>query len=164
MMPRTTFFPRFRRLGGLSALVVVSTPLACTPPAAQGTVPTVTTAPPADTAFFAEAPAYVSAPVASSAAAAHVAKKVSVSMPAVPACLTCHRAGGRGAPFVFAGTAFADKAATKGAADIEIRIVDAKGNAMTAHTDADGNFWLKGATSLAKPARAGARNAQAAPT
>jgi hypothetical protein len=161
MMLRTTSSARPVGLGKLSAFLAASTLLACAPPVSQATAPTGTAAPPADTTFFAGEPAYVSAPGATSAAAAHVAKKVSVSMPAVPACLTCHRSGGRGTPFVYAGTAFADKAATRGAADIEIRVVDAKGNATTAHTDADGNFWVKGAAPLAKPARAGARNAQA---
>jgi hypothetical protein len=141
-------------------LLLVGAALACTPPAEPNFAPTVSAPPPADTAFFAEGPAYASAPVATSAAAAHLAKKVSVSMPAVPACLTCHKGGGRGAAFLFAGTIFSDKAATRGAADVEIRVVDAKGVATTVHSDADGNFWSKGATSLAKPARVGARNAQ----
>jgi hypothetical protein len=136
-------------------------PLACTPPTEPSVAPTTVGAPPpVDTAFFAAGPAYASAPVSSSAAAAHIAKKVSVSMPAVPACLTCHKPGGHGVSFLFAGTIFADKAATRGAPDIEIRVVDAKGVATSVHSDADGNFWAKGG-SLAKPAKAGARNASA---
>jgi hypothetical protein len=164
MMMRKTSFTRIR-LGELVTLLFACVTLACAPPAEQGagpaTAPASTAAPPADTSFFAGGPGYASSPVANSAAAAHLAKKVSVSMPAVPACLKCHRGGGHGTPFVFAGTAFTDKAATRGASDIEIRVVDARGTAMTAHTDADGNFWVKGGAQLAKPARAGARNAQA---
>ena len=162
MTLRSTSTRCFTRRSEWIMLLLVSAKLACAPqPVEPSVAPTVSTPPPADTAFFAEGPAYASALVATSAAAAHVAKKVSVSMPAVPACLTCHKAGGRGAAFVFAGTIFADKAATRGAADVEIRVVDAKGVATTVHSDADGNFWAKGAPSLAKPARAGARNAQA---
>ena len=92
------------------ALMVASAPLSCAPPqeAPSTAAPTATAAPPADTAFFADAPPYASAPVEKSAAAAHVAKKVSVSMPAVPACLTCHKPGGKGAPFLFADYSYYD--------------------------------------------------------
>jgi len=152
------------RLSSLIMLALTSAPSACDPPATTSSAgaPAVNAPAPVDTAFFAQAPAFESAPVAKSAAAAHVAKKVSVSMPAVPACLTCHKPGGRGTPFLFAGTIFADKAASRGAADVEIRVMDAKGVATAVHTDADGNFWAKGTTPLSKPVKVGARNAQTA--
>ena len=73
--------------------------------------------------------------------------------------LVVPQSGRKGAPFVFAGTVFADKAASRGAPDVEIRVVDAKGSAISVHSDADGNFWVKGGAPLAKPARVGARNA-----
>src|SRR6266851_2909510 len=103
MMLRTSSIPHLIRLGELVTLFVATIALACAPPAEQGSGAAATPAsssapPPTDTTFFGGASGYVSAPVATSAAAAHLAKKVSVSMPAVPACLTCHRAGGHGTP------------------------------------------------------------------
>src|SRR5215472_3004400 len=147
------------------AVVGLSTALACEPqPRREAAAPpptaSATTAPPsaADTGFFSGAPAYESSRVQTSAAAAHKAKKVSVSMPSVPACLRCHKAGGGAVPFLFAGTVFADHAATRGAADVEVRVVDGSGTATSVHSDANGNFWVKGTGSLGK-AHAGGRSA-----
>ena len=84
-------------------------------------------------------------------------------MPSVPACLRCHKAGGGAVPFLFAGTVFADHAATRGAADVEVRVVDGSGTATSVHSDANGNFWVKGTGSLGK-AHAGGRSASSVRT
>ncbi len=124
--------------------------------ACGGSSPPAQTAAPAEKTLFTGAPAYASAPIVASAAAAHAAK----GAPAPgnkTACLTCHKAGGTGPAFVFGGSVFADGDGKKGAPDIEVRVVDAKGTAVSVHSDADGNFWAKG-DALTGPAHAGARN------
>jgi hypothetical protein len=113
-------------------------------------------APPAAKNVFVDAPAYASAPVARSASAAHAAKGA-VAPGNKTACLSCHKAGGAAPAFSFAGTVFADTAATKGGADVEVRVLDGKGQSLAVHSDADGNFWLAGAP-VATPIHAGVRN------
>lgn len=85
--------------------------------------------------------------------------------PAGKACLSCHDGTGKsGAPaFLFAGTVYADKAATKPAVKAEVRILGADGKGLSAYTDANGNFFFReGAGQMAVPAVAGARNAAGA--
>lgn len=110
---------------------------------------------------FTGAPAYASGPVASTAAAAHAAKK----LPALTkdtACLSCHKTGGSAPSFVFGGTVFTADDGKTGLADAELRFVDDKGNASSAHSDADGNFWLKGPSVTVETGKAGARKAAVA--
>ncbi len=112
----------------------------------------------AEKTIFTDAPAYASQPVAASAASAHAAKKQAAPNLST-ACLSCHKAGGTAPQFVIAGTVYADAAGTKGAPDVEIRVADASGNGTSVHSDADGNFWVKGTTAFAGPGHAGARDA-----
>jgi hypothetical protein len=113
---------------------------------------------PASTAknVFADSPAYASAPVARSASAAHSAKGASAPG-GKTACLSCHKSGGTAPAFTFGGTVFSDPAGTKGGADLEVRVLDGKGQSLAVHSDADGNFWLAGAA-VATPIHAGVRN------
>jgi hypothetical protein len=115
--------------------------------------------PVAETTIFSSAPAFAasSQTTTSIAAAAHAAKNVAAPSKST-ACLSCHKQGGSAPSFAFAGTIYGDKDATKGAADIEIRLTDANGAAMSVHADADGNFWAKGAA-LTGTAHVGARSA-----
>jgi hypothetical protein len=117
----------------------------------------VPAAPAAEKTIFTDAPAYAMQPVATTAAAAHAAKSVAAPSKATP-CLGCHKAGGAAPAFAFAGTVYADKDATKGAAGVEVRVADASGAGASVFADADGNFWSKGTPSSA-PGHAGARNA-----
>jgi hypothetical protein len=104
---------------------------------------------------FTDATAYASAPPARTAAAAHSAKGVAAPGAKTP-CLGCHKDGGAAPAFTFAGTIFADDGMSKGSADVEVRVADASGKGVSAHSDADGNFWVQG-PALALPAHAGAR-------
>jgi cytochrome c553 len=105
---------------------------------------------------FTGAPAYASSPVASTAAAAHAAKKLAVPSKET-ACLSCHKTGGTAPSFVFGGTVFTADDGKTALADAEIRFVDDKGTASSAHSDADGNYWLKGPSVTAETGKAGAR-------
>jgi hypothetical protein len=107
--------------------------------------------------IFSEVPAFASQSVSATAASAHAAKGAPAPSKETP-CLGCHKAGGSASPFAFAGTVYADKDATKGAAGVEVRVADSSGPTASVFTDADGNFWSKG-TPLKGPAHAGARNA-----
>jgi len=105
---------------------------------------------------FTGAPAYASAPVATTAAAAHAAKKLPAPSKET-ACLSCHKTGGTAPSFVFAGTVFSSDDGKSPLADAEVRFVDDKGAASSAHSDADGNFWSKGPSVLTEGGKAGAR-------
>jgi cytochrome c553 len=108
------------------------------PPVDSGTDTSVATT------AFTGAGAYASQQPATSAAMSHSNKGVGVVPNKDAACLTCHKNGGNGPVFLFAGTAFLDKAGTMVAADKEIRVRSkADGTAYIAHSDADGNFWFK---------------------
>ena len=101
------------------------------------------------TTAFTGAGAYASQQPATSAKMTHVNKGVGVVPAKDQACLTCHKNGGSGVEFLFAGTAFLDKAGTMAAADKEIRVrAKSDGTGYISHSDADGNFWFK----LAAPA------------
>jgi hypothetical protein len=84
--------------------------------------------------------------------------------PAGLACLSCH--GGQKpniTRFLFAGTVWTSAAATTPAAQVEVRVVGADGSALSAYSDANGNFFfLAGNDPLSAPAHAGVRDAQGA--
>ena len=134
--------PIVSMLAGLAAACGGAAPAPASPPAAKN--------------LFSEAPPYASAPVARTAAAAHAAKGAPAPSFKTP-CLSCHKSGGSAPAFSFGGTVYADVTATKGAPDVEVRVLDAKGQSTTTHSDADGNFWLAGAP-VAAPIHSGVRS------
>jgi hypothetical protein len=73
-------------------------------------------------------------------------------------CLSCHN-GTTCMKFDFAGTVWFAPDYTSGAADVEVRIIDANDLAYSVHSDVDGNFWHRADTSLAMPALSGVRTA-----
>ncbi len=101
---------------------------------------------------FSGAPAYVSAPPAIRANDQHTAPVTGKP------CLDCHDGSGSSIKFDFAGTVWVAPAKTQPAADVEVRIIDAKGFARHTHSDVDGNFWHHSSTDLLLPAFSGARN------
>jgi hypothetical protein len=110
---------------------------------------------------FSGAPAFASKPVATAASAktAHAAAGQATPNKDL-ACLSCHGPGTNNAQFLAAGSVYTNTAGTTPAADYEVRVVDAKGAAFSAHTDEDGNFRIDppiaGTTG---PYMTGARNA-----
>ncbi|CAN5804275.1 hypothetical protein BH09MYX1_BH09MYX1_43830 [soil metagenome] len=108
---------------------------------------------------FTGAGAYTSNQPAMSAKAIHTSKGVGTVPNQMAACLDCHKNGGSGPEFLFAGSAFADMNAAAGAPNKEIR-VRSKGNGTgyIAHSDADGNFWLKPGVAGYYPALSGIRD------
>ena len=108
---------------------------------------------------FTGAGAYASQQPATSAKTFHNNNGVGVVPNKDAACLTCHKSGGSGAVFLFAGSAFLDKAGTMVAADKEIRVRSkADGTGYIAHSDADGNFWFKLTAANFYPATTGMRD------
>lgn len=69
----------------------------------------------------------------------------------------CHSAGGEGPRFIAGGTIYKDKAGTMPAAQIEVRLRDNNGGSLIAHTDANGNFFFRGA-GVTLPALTGVRD------
>jgi hypothetical protein len=140
-------------------------------PAAPGGPAPAPAPTPANASAFAGAPAYVatlgpSTIDTSGKGNGHLSFNA-LGNPAGKACLNCHDGGGKGgAPgFLFAGTVFEDKAATKPAVRAEVRVVGADGKGLSAYTDVNGNFFFRvGAGAFTVPAIAGARNATAART
>jgi hypothetical protein len=87
--------------------------------------------------------------------------------PAKQSCLQsqCHGPGGEGPRFIAGGTVYEDIAGTMPAAQIEVRIRDANGDARIARTDMNGNFYFSAGNSTVDfPARTGARDATNART
>lgn len=78
-------------------------------------------------------------------------------------CLTsnCHGVGGAGPRFAAGGTVFTSAAGATPAAQVEVRLRDGAGTAVSAYTDANGNFFVRAAAAAALvfPVQAGARNA-----
>lgn len=68
------------------------------------------------------------------------------------ACSNCHN-------FFAGGTVFADAAGTMPAPGVEVRARDAAGNAVSAFTDQDGNFYISNPGAVTLPAHVGVRNA-----
>ena len=87
--------------------------------------------------------AYVSKPVAVSARTSHANNGQAAQTPATD-CLTCHKTGGAGVPFLAAGWVATAANGATGAADVEVGAyaTGTGGNAFSAHTDADGFFWI----------------------
>lgn len=133
---------------------------------ADGSTPTPT---PGGAAAFAGAPAYVatlgpSTIDTSGKGNGHLSFNPTGN-PAGQACTTCHDGGGKGgAPaFAFAGTVFEDKAATKPAARVEVRVLGSDGKGQSTYTDANGNFFFRQTDGALKaPAIAGVRTATVA--
>jgi hypothetical protein len=75
--------------------------------------------------------------------------------PANQACASCHPG------FSMGGTVFKDAQGTIPAAGIEVRVRDATGNALSAYTDSDGNFYLRkpAASTFNYPAHTAVRDA-----
>ena len=116
------------------------------------------TAPPSADAFTG-AGAYASQKPATSAVTYHMNNNVGVTPGKGVDCLSCHKNGGAGANFLFAGTIFQDKAGTMPAVDTEIRVRGNDGTGYIGHSDDDGNFWFKaGTSSVVTPALTGARD------
>ena len=108
---------------------------------------------------FTGAPAYVSQQPATSAKQAHMNKGVGTTPDQNAACLDCHKSGGNGPVFLFAGTAFGDMNATAPAVNKEIRVrTKSNGTGYIAHSDADGNFWFSASVANAYPALTGIRD------
>lgn len=80
--------------------------------------------------------------------------------PAKKACLGCHGNNGPGPRWFAAGTVYKDNASTIPAGSVEVRLRDSAGNAVLAHTDALGNFFVPYAqgTKMKPPILAGARD------
>lgn len=72
-------------------------------------------------------------------------------------CMTCHN-GTTASGFLFGGTIYTDTGATRGAAGIEVRVVDSTGNGYSAYSDSDGNFWIDNDTAASLPGTSGARD------
>lgn len=109
---------------------------------------------------FTGAGAYASQQPAQTAAMYHNDNNVGVTPGKGTACLSCHKQGGSGTEFLFAGTIFQDKAGTMPAADVEVRVRGIDGSGFLSHSDADGNFWFKKGQNdnLQFPAQTGARD------
>jgi hypothetical protein len=136
-----------------------------TQPAPSGTTPPGTTptgdagadgaAPPPATNAFTGAPAYVATTGTTSIRGAH--NQFANQNPAKQNCITCHD------EFFAAGTVYKDAAGTTPAAQVEVRVRSANGNAVRAYTDAVGNFFITNSAAsgagVTLPALVGARDA-----
>jgi hypothetical protein len=114
-------------------------------------------APAIDPNPFAGAPAYVNTLGPSARKTQH---PFTNDNPAGRACFNCH---GNGAPdMAFGGTVYTTAAGTTGAARVEVRVKDKDGKALSAWSDADGNFYflLNPNGDLFLPGHAGIRNAK----
>jgi hypothetical protein len=112
------------------------------------------------TTAFTGAGAFASNKPATSAVTYHTNNAVGVTPGPDQDCLSCHKMGGAGPTFLFAGTLCADKTCTARAVDKEIRVRGSDGKAYSAHSDDDGNFWYLPGTgeAIAFPANSGARD------
>jgi hypothetical protein len=90
---------------------------------------------------FTGAGAFASNKPATSAVMYHNNNGVGVTPGPGVDCLSCHKMGGAGTQFLFAGTICADTACNTPAADKEVRVLGSDGKAFSAHSDDDGNFW-----------------------
>jgi len=117
-------------------------------------------APPTSKGVFEGAPAFVATAGATTRKAQHnFAGNTPTTNPAGRACMQCHGANGPAPRFAVAGTIFKDDAATMPAARVEVRVVDANKKAVSAYTDADGNYFIRFTANLAFPLNAGVRDA-----
>lgn len=104
--------------------------------------------------------AYASNKPATSAVTYHTNDNVGITPGPGQDCLSCHKMGGAGPIFLFAGTVCADMACNTRAVDKEVRVRGSDGKAFAAHSDDDGNFWYEPGQgeALAFPAMPGARD------
>jgi hypothetical protein len=114
----------------------------------------------ATTTAFTGAGAFASNKPATSAVTYHTNNNVGVTPGKGVDCLGCHKMGGAGPAFLFAGTLFQDMNGNTPAVDKEIRVRGNDAKAYSAHSDDDGNFWyLPGVNeTVAFPANCGARD------
>lgn len=137
-------------------------------PADAGTTPSDAGTKPADAGTdakaidpspFAGAPAYTATLGPSARKGAHPFPN---DNPAGRPCFNCHGDTGSGTPMAFGGTVYANAAGTTPAARVEVRVKDEDGKAISAWSDADGNFYflVNPNGDLAFPAHAGIRDAK----
>ncbi|CAN5924199.1 hypothetical protein BH11MYX4_BH11MYX4_63050 [soil metagenome] len=83
--------------------------------------------------------------------------------PSKRACFDCHGGSGPGPDFFAAGSVFKDAAGTMAAPQVEIRLRDGAGNAVSTYSDTLGNFVVTAQAAskagITFPLHAGARNA-----
>jgi hypothetical protein len=108
---------------------------------------------------FADAAAYASSPVDPTAAQNHATLDAGVTPNYKVDCLSCHDGKSVAVKLLLGGTVYTDTNASKGAGDVEVRVVDNHGLGLSVQSDADGNFWIVDQSDLATPAAAGARSA-----
>ncbi|MDP9152052.1 MAG: hypothetical protein M3O36_19180 [Myxococcota bacterium] len=70
----------------------------------------------------------------------------------------CHGPGGGETPFLIGGTVYKDYKGTIPAPGVEIRVLDAKGNAMSVYSGSNGNFYIHTSATLTPPFIVGARD------
>ncbi|HEY1955111.1 MAG TPA: hypothetical protein VGH28_05850 [Polyangiaceae bacterium] len=111
------------------------------------------------TAFTGEG-AFASNPPTLDSVTQHNNDMVGITPDKTQDCLSCHKMGGAGPEFLFAGSVSSDTAGNNPAAGVEIRVRGSDGKAFSAYSDAEGNFWYepKAGESLAFPAQAGVRD------
>jgi hypothetical protein len=135
------------------------------PSTTEEPAPTTTDAGAADAAKpidpnpFTGAPAYVSTLGPSARKTAH---PFTNDNPAGRACFNCHGDNGAATPMAFGGTVYTSAAGTTAAARVEVRVKDKDGKAISAWSDADGNFYflVNPNGDLNLPGHAGIRNAK----
>lgn len=112
------------------------------------------------TTAFTGAGTYTATQPTTTAATYHNNNNVGVTPGKNQDCLGCHKMGGPGTTFLFAGTVFQDQNGTTPAVSKEIRMRGTDGKAFSAHSDTDGNFWYVPGTgeALAFPAQSGVRD------
>ena len=110
---------------------------------------------------FTGAPTFTSTTPPTSAVMQHNNNNIGVTPGKGVDCLSCHKQGGAGTPFLFAGTVFQDQNGNTPASGKEIRVRGTDGKGYIANSDSDGNFWYKPGTgeTVAYPAQSGARDA-----
>lgn len=108
---------------------------------------------------FAGAPAYVNTLGPSARKTSH---PFTNDNPAGKACFNCHGDNGAATPMAFGGTVYTSAAGTTPAARVEVRVKDKDGKAISAWSDADGNFFflVNPNGDLNLPGHAGVRNAK----
>jgi hypothetical protein len=112
-----------------------------------------TTPPPAAANAFTGAGAFVSQLGPSTRKSSHdFPGNTPPTSPIGQACKNCHG-------FFMGGTVFADVAGTMPAPGVEVRARDNAGNAVSAWTDQDGNFYLPSGGAVTMPVHIGVRNA-----
>lgn len=114
---------------------------------------------PVDPNPFAGAPAYVNTLGPSARKTAH---PFTNDNPVGKACFNCHGDNGAATPMAFGGTVYGNAAGTAVAARVEVRVKDQDGKAISAWSDADGNFYffVNPNGDLNLPGHAGIRNAK----